>query len=328
MRLNKFIASATGKSRREADDLIVAGRAKVNGKVARLGTVIDVTSQPKAKPLPETVRSYDEARAISPVTTGRNRVSREDGLALEPTVTLDGKKLTLPEKRTLVMLNKPVGYVSSRRAQAKDAKTLYELLPPKYRKLKTVGRLDRDSSGLILLTDDGDLAFSMTHPKFAKTKIYEVELDHPLEPLHQQMISDFGIELPDGKSRFTLEEREAKPNPKSLSDDSPKNLSDDERKSRLGEDCLSAASSADNRGLSDEEHRDFSSRRNEDGLGLGGRPNLPPRRHWRITMHEGRNRQIRRTFAALGYTVTKLHRTDFGNYHLDDLTTGQWKLII
>jgi 23S rRNA pseudouridine2605 synthase len=47
-------------------------------------------------------------------------------------------------------------------------------------------------------------------------------------------------------------------------------------------------------------------------------------KNWRVTMHEGRNRQIRRTFAALGYTVTKLHRTNFGNYHLGDLTEGQW----
>jgi len=224
MRLNKFIASATGRSRREADDLIAAGRTQVDGEVASLGARVEDAQE----------------------------------------VMLDGKKLILPAERTLIMLYKPVGYVSSRRAQAKDTKTLYELLPPNLRKLKTVGRLDRDSSGLILLTDDGDFAFSMTHPKFAKTKIYEVELDKPLEPLHQQMISDFGIDLPDGKSRLHLDRIQNDSNPDSRF-------------------C-----------------------------------------YWRITMHEGRNRQIRRTFAALGYTVKKLHRTDFGNYHLGNLPAGQW----
>lgn len=223
MRLNKFIASATGKSRREADILIAAGRVKIDGGVAKLGAAVGEESQ----------------------------------------ITLDNRKLKLPAEHTLVMLNKPVGYVSSRRAQAKNSKTLYELLPPEFQKLKTVGRLDRDSSGLILLTDDGDLAFSMTHPKFAKTKIYEVELDRPLELLHQRMISDFGIDLPDGKSQLALE--------------------------RMGS--------------------------RVDSL------------EWRVIMHEGRNRQIRRTFASLGYTVTKLHRTDFGNYHLDNLPLGHWAVL-
>ena len=92
------------------------------------------------------------------------------------------------------LFNKPVGYVCSRRAQG-SAPTLYDLLPKEFRKLKTVGRLDKDSSGLIILTNDGDFAYKMTHPKFRKTKVYEVELDKPLEPLHQQMISDYGVEL-------------------------------------------------------------------------------------------------------------------------------------
>jgi 23S rRNA pseudouridine2605 synthase len=221
MRLNKFIASATGKSRREADVLISTGRIKVNGEIAPLGAQVNENKK----------------------------------------VTLDHQILTLPDEHTLIMLNKPTGYVSSRRAQAKDSRTLYELLPSKFQKLKTVGRLDRDSSGLILLTDDGDFAFNMTHPKFAKIKIYKVELDKQLEPLHQQMISSFGVDLPDGKSQLTLEK-----------------------------------------------------------IGNG-------MKSWRVIMHEGRNRQIRRTFAALGYTVIKLHRTDFGNYHLNDLPAGQWVIV-
>lgn len=153
--------------------------------------------------------------------------------------------------------NKPVGYVCSRRAQG-SAPTLYELLPEKYRKLKTVGRLDKDSSGLILLTNDGDFAFQMTHPSFRKQKVYEVELNQPLEPLHQQMISDYGVMLDDGPSKFTV-----------IKDGS----------------------------------------------------------HYIVVLSEGRNRQIRRTFAALGYRVTKLNRSAFGPYQLSGLKPGKCAII-
>lgn len=189
---------------------------------------------------------------------------------------------------TYVAFNKPVGYVCSRKRQG-DAETIYVLLPEKYQNLKTVGRLDKDSSGLILLTNDGDFAFQMTHPKFVKTKIYEVELDHDLEPLHQQMIADFGIQLKDGYSRLGLE-----------------------RIGNAGTERNGAEQSGAKRsGVS-----------GTGGSGEGGSQNAG-RQHWRVTMNEGRNRQIRRTFGALGYTVTGLHRTDFGKYHLDGLAPGE-----
>ncbi len=155
--------------------------------------------------------------------------------------------------------NKPVGYVCSRKRQG-ETPTIYELLPEEYRTLKTVGRLDKDSSGLILFTNDGDFAFKMTHPKFHKTKVYHVELDRDLEPLHQQMIADFGVQLPDGVSKLGLAR-----------------LRDGDRKG------------------------------------------------FEVTMSEGRNRQIRRTFAALGYEVKKLHRIQFGNYELSGLKTGKYE---
>lgn len=157
-----------------------------------------------------------------------------------------------------IAFNKPVGYVCSRRAQG-NAPTLYELLPAEYQKLKTVGRLDKDSSGLILLTNDGDFAFQMTHPKFHKEKVYEVELNKPLEPLHQQMISDFGVMLDDGPSKFTV-------------------------------------------------------------IRIDGSK-------YTVILSEGRNRQIRRTFAALGYRVTSLHRTQFGKYQLSGLQPGKCVII-
>lgn len=222
MRLNKFIAHATGISRREADELIRTGNVVVNGKAADLGCDVDPN---------------------------------------DDTVTVNNQLVKLPTEHTTIMLNKPVGYVCSRNAQARGVKTIYELLPDQYKALKTVGRLDKDSTGLILLTDDGDLAHQLTHPSFAKTKEYIVELDHALAPLHQQMISDFGINLDDGPSQLLLER------------------------------------------LNDE------------------------RTKFNITIHEGRNRQIRRTFAALGYQVKSLHRTTFGPYTLGDLASGKWSAL-
>ena len=172
--------------------------------------------------------------------------------------------------------NKPIGYVCSRRAQG-DTPTIYSLLPDKYHKLKTVGRLDKDSSGLILLTNDGDFAFQMTHPKFRKQKIYEVNLDKSLEPLHQQMISDYGVALTDGLSRFKIINNQSF------------NLSPS--KSHHNDSC---------------------------SLHQTKQP------QYTVFLTEGRNRQIRRTFAALGYKVTKLHRISFGKYELGNLATGKY----
>lgn len=199
-----------------------------------------------------------------------------DDLIVDGKITIDGKTAILgarvdnnnkvcynnkivPFETAFLYLafNKPIGYVCSRRAQG-STPTLYELLPNEYHHLKTVGRLDKDSSGLILLTNDGDFAFQMTHPKFRKNKVYEVELDKPLEPLHQQMISDYGVALEDGPSQFKV-----------IKDDN----------------------------------------------------------HYIVILSEGRNRQIRRTFSALGYIVTKLHRTSFGKYELGDLAPGKYVII-
>ena len=164
VRLNRYLATNTGISRREADELISAGKVKVNGSVVPLGTQIN----------PEKDR-----------------------------VTMHGKPIDVLTKFTTIILNKPEGYVSSRKGQGRP--TVYDILPPEYRQLKTDGRLDQNSSGLLLLTNDGGLAHSLTHPGFAKIKVYEVQLDKPLEPLHQQMIAGNGVSLADGKSRFDLE---------------------------------------------------------------------------------------------------------------------------
>lgn len=176
-------------------------------------------------------------------------------------ITVNGKPVDTQTDFVYLALHKPTGYVCSRKQQG-DSPTIYSLLPEKYQSLKSVGRLDRNSSGLILLTNDGDFAFRMTHPKFTKVKIYKVRLSSDLAPLHQQMISDHGITLEDGPSKLSLER---------LSDDS--------------------------------------------------------RTDWIVTMSEGRNRQIRRTFQALGYEVVKLHRTDFGPYSLGDIKPGEFEIV-
>lgn len=220
-RLNKHLAFHLGLSRRAADALIEQGSVLVNGATASLGA----------------------------------RVTPQD------TVTIDGRPLTTKTTATTILLNKPRGYVCSRRKQG-ELPTIYALLPKQYHHLKPVGRLDADSSGVLLLSDDGELAFRMTHPKFAKQKRYLVTLDTPLQPLHRQMIADFGVQLPDGPSQLGLERQHD---------------GDDKR--------------------------------------------------WIVTMSQGRNRQIRRTFRALGYTVTKLHRTDFGPYSLGDIKPGSFTPI-
>lgn len=218
MRLNKYLAEKTGISRRQADELISAGRVSILNNIAILG---------------QQITPGDE-------------------------VFVDGKLVENETEHKAIMINKPTGFLSSRRSQGGDP-TVYDLLPEQFKNLKTAGRLDKDSSGLMILSSDGDLIQQLTHPRFGKTKIYEVELDKPLEPLHQQMINDFGIDLPDGKSQMTLEK-------------------------------------------------------------------FTPKR-WRVTISEGRNRQIRRTFEAVGYKVTKLHRTNLGQYSLNSLKSGEYKTI-
>ena len=218
IRLNKFLAERLGLSRREADGLISAGKILVNQKPAILGTKIDKNDK----------------------------------------VCYNKKTIPFEADFFYLAMNKPIGYVCSRRTQG-ETPTLYKLLPEKYHKLKTVGRLDKDSSGLILLTNDGNFAFQMTHPKFHKEKIYEVTLDRPLEPLHQQMISDYGVMLDDGPSKFTVAHKVAN--------------------------------------------------------------------SYTAVLSEGRNRQIRRTFAALGYRVINLHRTRFGKYQLSGLEPGKYVII-
>lgn len=165
IRLNKLLAQSTGMSRRAADKIIQEGAVSVNGKAGTLG----------------------------------QQVSADD------VVFYNGNQITLDKSPnfTTIILNKPVGYVCSRNGQGNP--TIYEVLPQIYHHLKPVGRLDKHSSGLLLLTGDGQLAYELTHPKFNKTKQYKIALNSPLQPLHRQLIADKGIMLEDGISKLHLE---------------------------------------------------------------------------------------------------------------------------
>ena len=230
-------------------------------------------------------READELIASNKITVDGKVAALGTRIDKTNKVCYNKKIVPFDTEFSYLAFHKPVGYVCSRRAQG-QATTIYDLLPSKYHKLKSVGRLDKDSSGLILLTNDGDFAFQMTHPKFRKTKVYEVELDKPLEPIHQQMISDFGVMLDDGPSQFKV---------------------------------LNNTSVGDGPGggppLSDSEVGEEKVRQD------------PPREFYTVILTEGRNRQIRRTFATLGYKVTKLHRTNFGKYELNDLKPGKYVII-
>ncbi|MGC8799326.1 MAG: pseudouridine synthase, partial [Chloroflexus sp.] len=141
-RLQKVLASAGIASRRDCEELIAAGRVTVNGRV---------------------------------VTVPGTRVDLE-----HDEILVDGQPLRIPAKRTYIMLHKPAGVVST----AEDTHgrpTVVELVDVPAR-VFPVGRLDLDSEGLILLTDDGELAYALTHPSFEVEKEYRVLLDRALTP--------------------------------------------------------------------------------------------------------------------------------------------------
>ena len=158
VRLNKFLANAGVCSRREADEFIQAGVVKVNGEV---------------------------------VTELGTKVLRTDE------VMFHDQPVTL-EKKVYVLLNKPKDYVttSDDPQQRKTVMDLVKNVCPE--RIYPVGRLDRNTTGVLLLTNDGDLASKLTHPKFLKKKVYHVYLDKNVSAADMQQIAE-GIELEDGE---------------------------------------------------------------------------------------------------------------------------------
>jgi 23S rRNA pseudouridine2605 synthase len=223
-RLQKLMAAAGLGSRRANEALIRAGRVRVNGQVARLGDKADLDTD---------------------------------------TITVDGKPLAA-DKPVYVMVHKPRGVLSSTEDELEqDRPTVRDIVPlPGH--LYPVGRLDKPSEGLILLTNDGHLAHRLTHPRYEHEKVYEVALegaigDEALEEWRRGVLLDGKPTAP-----ATVELLERRP----------------------GQTLL------------------------------------------RITLREGRKRQIRRIAAAFGHPVTRLLRTHIGPLALGDLPPGQWRHLI
>ncbi len=164
VRLNRFLAGAGLGSRRGVEELIRAGRIRLNGEaVSELATQVN------------------PARDV---------------------VEIDGKAVRPALKKNYLLLNKPRGYVVTRRDEY-GRKTIYQLLPDFAQTCVSAGRLDKDSEGLLLITDDGDLVKVLTHPSGKVDKTYRVEADLPLsrqqlDCLRQGVVIEGGKTLPAG----------------------------------------------------------------------------------------------------------------------------------
>jgi 23S rRNA pseudouridine2605 synthase len=169
-RLQKVLAHAGFASRRECEKLILAGRVTVNGKIARvLGTKVD----------PEN----DEIR-------------------------VDTELVRSPRNPVTFLVNKPKGYISTVRDD-RGRPTVLDLMPRSDRRLYPVGRLDEDSQGLILLTDDGSLANLVTHPRHGVPKTYELRIRGKIDGGDVVRVES-GVWLSEGKtgsSRIRVKKR-------------------------------------------------------------------------------------------------------------------------
>lgn len=155
MRINKFISLCGIASRRAADTLIAEGRVMVNGQViSDLGHQVD---------------EYADQ------------------------IVVDGKVAKLPRKTTTIMFHKPAGCVCTK-DDPQGRRTVYDYLPPAYQSLKYVGRLDLQSRGLLLFTDDGELLHRLTHPSFEVPRSYFVWTDRPLSEHAAQRLVD-GVDI-------------------------------------------------------------------------------------------------------------------------------------
>lgn len=219
MRINKFIAQSGIASRRGADALIVAGKVQVNGAVVR-----------------------DLGVQIDPI---------------KDKVKVEGKKISIPLLKTYIMFYKPRGILSTM-SPGDDTLSSY-LQDMAASGLFHVGRLDRDSEGLLLVTNDGDWGNRIAHPRYQVSKEYEITLSRMIKDSDQQQLLT-----------------------EVLLDDGPFKVDDI---SRIGD------------------------------------------RRVRVVIRDGRNRVLRRAFAALGYEVLELKRIAVGGVKLGKLRPGEWKEI-
>lgn len=224
LRLQAFLARAGVASRRASEEIITAGRVAVNGT-----RVTELGSK---------------------VTPGRDKV------------TVDGKPAELA-RTVWLALNKPRGYVTTR-DDPRDRRTVYDLLPDRFSSLFHVGRLDRQSQGLLLFTNDGALANNLLHPRYELTREYYADVEGwPGDDALRTLVT--GVELDDGVAQA----------------DAVQVLRP------MGDDLARVV----------------------------------------VVLREGRNREVRRMFEAVGHPVVRLQRRRFGPFELGDLKPGRWRLL-
>jgi 23S rRNA pseudouridine2605 synthase len=242
-RLQKILSQAGIASRRAAEKLIAEGRVSVNGTTVReMGT--------KADP------STDDIR-------------------------VDGRRIKGPERLRYILLNKPAGYVTTR-SDPQRRPTVIDLLRGVREYVYPVGRLDYDTEGLLVLTNDGDLAARLTHPRHGVERTYEARVTG----------MPGGDALERLRKGIPLDGRRTQP-------------AQVELLSRRGPASTSTRASADRKGG----HYD---RQERDAL-------------LRITIREGRNRQVRRMCEAVGHPVRTLARTRIGSLTDSQLKPGMWR---
>ncbi|MEN6339337.1 MAG: pseudouridine synthase [Clostridiaceae bacterium] len=220
LRLQKYLAEAGVASRRAGEELIAAGRVSVNGEVAHIGMSVDP--------------DHDS-------------------------VALDGKPVSKKEPTITVALYKPKGVVSTS-DDPEGRKTVQEYVRNIPARLYNVGRLDINSEGLLLMTNDGELAYRMTHPKFAVEKTYYAICDGKLAASEIALLVN-GVQLEDGMTAPAKVEHV--------------------RATKTGDTSFS------------------------------------------ITIHEGKNRQIRRMLEAVGHRTLRLKRERFGPITLGEMQPGE-----
>jgi len=188
---------------------------------------------------------------------------REPGYKLNPgkdRVSVDGEPIKVEQKKVYILLNKPPKVISAV-TDDKKRKTVVDLVKVKDR-IFPIGRLDYDTTGLIILTNDGELANKLMHPRFKVDKTYLVHLSKPLQEKHRKKLTE-GIIIDRKKTEPAKIIFVNKDNYKRLY----------------------------------------------------------------ISIHEGRNRQVRNMFENFGYKIRKLHRTKYGKLKLGNLAEGDWQML-
>ncbi len=163
MRLNRFLSASGFVSRRKGEDIIRSGRVRVNGQVVA-----------------------DPAADVSP----------------EDFVAIDGRPIVIAEERQYFLMNKPEGVIVTLR-DSRGRPTVLDLLGPETGRVFPVGRLDANTTGALLLTDDGDLAFRLTHPSFGIKKVYRAVVRGKVAIEDTHKVAE-GIELDDGPTAPAL----------------------------------------------------------------------------------------------------------------------------